>query len=447
VPGGKRGAVYAYRHEIDHWRDGGAAVPNGDERKALAETAEATEAAVTGQPAAAPPFERTGEGGRGHRRQLAWAVVIAVIAGVVLAAWALRGGSAAVPLGSWGDRAGTSPGMIDRVEYRRSEIVARDVAGHELWRYAFDVPIDVDAAGSGRSSHHAVVDVDGDGTSELVVSVPRRVTPAAAQDELLCFSQTGRVRWRLQLDDVVSFRGGTFGPPWTDGHVVAYSVAGEARIAWSQNSAPSWPSLLTVLDRSGRRISTFVHSGSILALAAFEGSDGPVVLAGGVSNSNRAAGLFVLDGRAAAGHSSEPAGSAYECLNCPLGQPLRFLLFPPSELNTAVGLPYNRVIEILPIPEGFQVYTIEAGAMDTQPSAHQHFVFSHEFELRRSSQNDSWALHEQLERSGKLGHSVADCAMYRIPPPVRAWDPANGWRELKPAGGSLVTVGPRPGSH
>jgi hypothetical protein len=79
--------------------------------------------------------------------------------------------------------------------------------------------------------------------------------------------------------------------------------------------------------------------------------------------------------------------------------------------------------------------------------AEQHFVFSHDFVLRHASQNDSWVLHEQLERSGKLGHSVADCAMYRVPPPVRAWDPANGWRELKPAGGFLVTVGPRPGSR
>jgi hypothetical protein len=159
-----------------------------------------------------------------------------------------------------------------------------------------------------------------------------------------------------------------------------------------------------------------------------------------VSNSNRSAGLFALDGRAAAGHSSEPPGSAYECLSCPSGQPLRYFLFPPSELNTAVGLPYNHFHDIQPIPGGFQVSTSEAY---TWEEAHQSFVFSHEFELRRSSQNDSWAMHEQLERSGKLGHSVADCAMYRIPPPVRAWDPATGWRDLEPVGGAPVTVGPR----
>jgi hypothetical protein len=447
VPGGKRGAVYAYRNEIDHWLDGGAAVPNGDEQKTLAETAETTEAAATGQPAAAPLFERAGKGGRGRGRQLAWAVAIVVVAGVVLAVGALRGGNGALWLSSWGRNAGSAPGGIDRVEYRRSEIVVHDVAGHELWRYAFDVPIDVDAAGSGPSPRHAVVDLDRDGISELVVSVPRRVTPAAAQDELLCFSETGRVRWRLQLDDVVSFRSGTFGSPWTDGHVVAYRVAGEARIAWSQNSSPSWPSLLTVLDGSGRRISTFVHSGSIYALAAFEGSDGPVVLGGVVSNSNRSAGLFALDGRAAAGHSSEPPGSAYECLNCPSGPPLRYFLFPPSELNTAVGMPYNQVFDIRPTPEGFQVYTSEVDVMGPPREAWQYFVFSNEFELRQSSQSDSWVVHEQLERSGKLGHSVADCPLYRDPPPVRSWDPANGWRELKPAGSSLVTVGPRASSR
>ena len=440
VPGGKRSAVYAHRHEIDQWLSGSGVGPEGDNWKTAGE---GTDVGAVSQPTATPPLERAGaQEPRGRRRQLAWAVAIAVVAGVVLAAGALRGGKAAVLLSSWGGLAGAAPRGIDRVEYRQSAIVARDVAGHELWRYAFDVPIDVDAARSGPSPRHAVVDLDADGTSELVVSVTRWVMPAAKQDELLCFSQTGRVRWRLQLDDVVSFRGGTFGPPWTDGHVVAYRVGREARIAWSQNSAPSWPSLLTVLEGSGRRISTFVHSGSIYALAAFEESDGPVVLGGVVSNSNRAAGLFVLDGRAAAGHSSEPPGSAYECLGCPSGQPLRYFLFPSSELNTAVGLPYNNIFDIHPIPEGFEVQTNE-----DWPRAHQFFVFSHDFVLRHASQNDSWVLHEQLERSGKLSHSVADCTMYRIPPPVRAWDPANGWRELKPAGGSLVTVGPRPGSR
>jgi hypothetical protein len=438
VPGGKRGAVYAYRHEIDQWLSGSRAGSDEDNGKTAGE---ATDVAAVSQPTAAHAFERAGAGRLGRRRNLTWTVTIAGAVGVALAVGGLWGGSAAVPLGSWGDRAGTSPGMIDHVEYRRSEIVARDDAGHELWRHAFNTPL-FDSAGNRPSPRHAVVDLDGDGTTELVASVARWVTPAARQDELLCFSQSGRVRWRLQLDDVVSFRGGTFGPPWTDGHVVAYRIAGEARIAWSQNSSPSWPSVLTVLEGSGRRVSRFMHSGSIYALTAFEGSDGPVILAGGVSNSNRSAGLFALDGRAAAGHWSEPPGSAYECLNCPSGQPLRYLLFPPSELNTAVGLPYNNVFDIRPMPEGFQVATNEATS-DTQPIAYQYFVFSHEFGLRRSSQSDSWAVHEQLERSGKLGHSVADCPMYRTPPPVRAWDSANGWRELKPPGSSRITVGPR----
>lgn len=166
-----------------------------------------------------------------------------------------------------------------------------------------------------------------------------------------------------------------------------------------------------------------------------------------MSNWNRSAGLFVLDGRAAAGHSSEPPGSAYECLNCPTGQPLRYFLFPPSELNTAVGLPYNRVFDMRPIPGGFQVRTDEVRTMGPQRVAEQHFVFSQDFVLRHASQNDSWALHEQFERSGNLDHTVAECPMYRIPPPVRAWDAVNGWRELKPTGGSLVTVGPRASSR
>jgi hypothetical protein len=105
-------------------------------------------------------------------------------------------------------------------------------------------------------------------------------------------------------------------------------------------------------------------------------------------------------------------------------------------------MPYNTVLSIQPGPAGIEVVTME-GMQAPSEMAQQHFVFSHDLALQRASQSDSWPLHEQLEGEGKLDHSVADCPMYRTPPPVRAWDPVNGWRELKPRDPSVVTVGPR----
>ncbi len=439
VPGGKRSAVYAYPHEIDEWLNGGSE-PDPDRLRA---TGDKVGAAAGGLAATASPLAQESRATPSRRRAVIWAAVIAAVIVVVLVVEAMQRGSDA--LRPRAAKSGVTParGLVASVEFRRSEIAALDAEGRELWRHSSDAQIDEKGMAMRPSPRYAITDLDGDGTSEIVASIVRWVTPGAKQDELLCFSREGRVLWRLQLDDVISFRGGTFGPPWAEGHVVAYHVDGETRIAWSQNSAPFWPSVLTVLDADGRRLSKFVHSGSIYALAAFEGSEGPLILGGVVSNSNRAAGLFVLDGRAATGHSSEPAGSAYECLGCPPGQPLRYFLFPPSEITVARGRPYNTPLGISGARESFEVATIELD--DDSSQAQLRFTFSHEFDLLRAHPDDgSWPAHEQLERVGKLDHSVASCPMFRVPPPVRAWDAVNGWRDLKPVAGALVTVGPRP---
>lgn len=413
VPGGRRGAVFAYAPEIDRWRSGPVS-PRGD--------------ATPGETNSPAPARAAA--GRSWLSLVLGLVVLAVVAGSVAA---LVPGGLHVPRGR----------SIARVRYERHEIQVLDDAGQRMWSHAFDLPLDVELMSQFPSPRWVVVDLEGDGPSELVVTVTRMVASEIRQDELYCFSEAGAVRWRVKLDDVVHFRGGTFGPPWSDGFVAAFRSAGEARIAWSQNSPPSWPSLVVAFDGAGRRLGTFIHSGSTNALSAFDGPDGPLVVGGGVSNSSRAAGLFVLDGRSLAGHSVEPAGSSYECLGCPLGRPMRYLLFPPSEINGALGLPYNRVLAVRPGPAGIEVETVEG--LDSYPErAEQSFRFSHAFTLERASQSDSWTAHERLEREGRIRHSVAECPMYRTPPPVRAWDSVNGWRELKPRERAAVVVGPRP---
>ena len=441
VPGERRGVVFAYTSEIDEWRSGHVSQQHAT---TLPGPAGLFRAPSSGSAASVGGLRFPGAAATalyvaGGLRPRALPLRSLLVGVAVIGAFAV--GAAAV-VRSRGPISGSR--RIARITYGAHEIQAFNDAGQLLWRHAFQAPLDVSRS-LWPSPRYAVADVDGDGVSELVTTVTRWVTPQVEQDELYCFSEAGAVRWRVRVDDIVSFRGGTFGPPWADGFVAAYQAGGETRIAWSQNSMPSWPSLVTVVDGAGRRLTTFVHSGSTYALSALDGSDGPVILGGGVSNSSRAASLVVLDGRAAAGHSIEPAGSAYECLNCPPGHPLRYFLFPPSEINAALPTPYNSVLNIRPGPAGVELVATE-GVPSRSETAEQHFIFSLDFALQRASQSDSWGLHEQLEREGKLHHSVADCPMYRTPPPVRAWDPVTGWRELKPRDPSVVTVGPRAGN-
>jgi hypothetical protein len=409
VPGGRRGAVFAYRHEVDGWLRGPGAAPgrNGD-----------------GKPAgeSAPPVVPAGPTGFAWRRPALLAVFAVALLGT--AAWALR-----VGLGLPGLSVGSH--AVDEVRFAGREIVAR-AAGTELWRHDFGRAV-VRISRNGPGRPFAVADLDGDGHRELLVSVTFARESAAAEDELFCFSSEGQVLWSYVDRAPLVFRGGTYGPPFWYGNVVAYRADGEWRVAWSQLHNVWWPARVSLLDARGRPLGAFVHSGSIYDLAVAEGPGGPLLLAGGISNARRAAMLAVLDGRRIAGRSPEPAGSPYECLACEAGEPLRYFLFPPSDITAAVDYPYNATAEIRVVGERIEAHTYEALP---DPGARLIFGFSRDLRLVSAAASDSWALHDRLQREGRLDHAAKDCPFYRNPPAVRSWDPSGRWVDLRPGNGT-----------
>jgi hypothetical protein len=193
-----------------------------------------------------------------------------------------------------------------------------------------------------------------------------------------------------------------------------------------------------VLDGSGRRLGTFVQSGHIRELAVVDGPAGSLVLIGGIANAYRGASLAVLDATSIAGHSPVPAGSPYECTSCPEGSPLRYFVFPPSEITAASGQPYNFLVKLRSMGNEIEAMTRESNP--GFPVAEQVFRFTWDFTLLHAQASDSWAAHEALERAGKLDHTVADCPMYRTPPPVREWTPTAGWRDVKPEMPAVASV-------
>lgn len=415
VPGGQRGVVFAYRSEIDAWLRS---------RELLAPAPAAT--AASAQPPAEAP---RAPARRALRFPAAAAALLLLVAMGAGAAWLLwPGGSAPVP-----------PAVrVDRVEFGPRELVARDHGGRVAWRHVFDQDVNTEVLSTLTSQWYSIADLDGDGRLEVVASVPLESEPLVgritntrpSRDELLCFSSTGEVLWQTRLDDRAEFRAGTFAPPWLGGHVAVYRSRQGFRIAWAQVHHTWWPSLLLVLDATGRRLSTFVHAGSIRALRAVESGGRVHLLAGGVSNSYRAAFLAVLDGENATGHGPVPAGSPFECLGCTEALPLRYFLFPPSDISAASGLPYNTLKDVIPFGDGLEAFTIENGS--STEMAELNFRFSGDFTLLDARSSDSWPAHEAYERAGKLDHGVARCPWYLKPPPVREWDAVNGWRDLTP---------------
>jgi hypothetical protein len=159
---------------------------------------------------------------------------------------------------------------------------------------------------------------------------------------------------------------------------------------------------------------------------------GPILLAAGISNSKNEGALAVLGADRFSGSSPEEPGSEYECNNCSPGRPLRYFTFPRLELNRVTNSPYNTaVVEVL--PDRIVVYTAEGEPAYTgmpQP-VHAIYEFALDLQLRRTYFSDQyWALHRELEQSGRITHDREHCPDRDGPRLVNSWDPQHGWRQL-----------------
>lgn len=413
VPGVKRGGVFAYPREIDHWLqgDGRASItPCAAERQAVSSVA-------------APAVVAQRRGARAGR-----AAVVVVLASA----------SAAALLGVVRTRgAAVDSGSIDRIEYGTREIVARSISGQALWVHALagrHEPTGGDEPGNAAHARYAIADLDADGDPEAVVGV-RLGLPDTTTDELMCFSSKGELRWRQRFEDEIGFRGGRYGPPWHDGRVAVYRTPAGVRIAWSQNHLIWWPSVVLTLDPQGRRLGRFVHSGAVRAMAVLAGGEAPQLLVAGVSNSQRAASFAVIDARRPVGRSPEPPGSPFECIECDREPPARYFVFPPSELNTVVGQPYNQGVNVAVRGDRVVVQTAEADG--DYGFAGLVFELSRGFDLLRASAADSFGVHDRLQAAGRLDHAASGCPMYARAPRAREWTRI-GWRELASPNSDLV---------
>jgi hypothetical protein len=267
------------------------------------------------------------------------------------------------------------------------------------------------------------------------------------EDTLYCLSATGLELWARTFKDTLAFRAGSFGAPWGVGRLAVYSVDGAKRIALSLGHHHWWPALIVTLSARGDRLSTFVSAGLIYQLRVIEGPD-PVIVAGGVSNSKKAATVIALDGRRALGTTPERAGSDYECLNCPKGDPLRYLTIPPSEISVAVAQPYNQTIRLRILEDSIDIGTVELGPGQAGQSnaVVREVRLGLDFTPRSARYQDGWAeTHRLMQARGLIRHSLEECRdAARLIEYRRGLAPVETPLPSKPgpAPGSLIPSGP-----
>lgn len=390
TPGAKRSVVFAYREELDAWL---AQHPAWQSEASPQAVAAAT---------ASPAPDRV-------RIRWAWAgVTVAVLAGIVVF----------VSLTAW-----ATHGPVKDLSIAGTELRALDAQGNILWAHAFDA-VGVEAP-SGRWT--LIRDLDADGERDVIAVVKTQRAPGTEViDEMLSFSEDGRLRWKRVPDTRLRFEDGEYRPPWASEDLIAFESNGETRLAWAVRHYTWWPSMVMVLDATGAERGRFVNSGWIRTLGVSQ--DGKVLMASGITNAFGATFLALLDPDRVAGSSPEAPDSKYACLECGAGGPLQYFVLPRTDVSEHAVFPPLYAPVIQTFADGALQLRVSENGEPYPPEMLYEFAPGYSLQRARFSER-FWAWHRRLEGEGLLTHDQRSCPL-RGSLDVRHWTAGDGWRTV-----------------
>ena len=368
-----------------------------------------------------------GRAGRGGAGTIGALLAFAIVAGLVWYLWSVFHGKAPVMASvDWSDPA------------KRDEIVGRDSAGAILWRHHLPAP----AERYNRISDNGGVDYPAPGEGKLarlgylirrkaregVMYLPEFENPQV-EDVILSFDPLMGLRWAKGVREVIGPMAKRFPSGWTEKRSVQFTVGGVRRTVILFDHTKEWPSVLVVLDDAGAVLGRFTHAGHLASLdldvlplsratwAAF-------LLASSGTSARGAQFLAVFDALDITGSTPEDAQSPYHCAECgPPGQGARLYELPRTEVERVGNLPVES--------SGLSSSDDYSQGMPNLFAGHVNWYFSEDFERARVLLGDDyWQKHQELEASGRITHTRANCPEPRGPRTIRAWRPDGGWREL-----------------
>lgn len=402
VPGGKGTSVFAFTDEIDAWMATGRPEPEPPDAPSATGPTIEPEGAIPAGP-------------RPHRR-VATAVAAALLFTLATAAIVMRGGP--VPLD-----AGTL-----RVDVTPTGVSLADASGVSRMIHRFAPGIGVPAG----LRPPQVGDVDGDGVPDVLVGVSYyldQTDRSVRSGELLSLSTRGDIRWRFGFDDVLTFGDGAHDGPWVLADWQSGLAGAGARFAVAAHDFTWWAAMVAVLDRDGRRLSTFVNPGWVESVL-WVGNDRLAIA--GFNNQRDEAMFALLDADDAAGQAPGTEGTAYACASCPSTPLLFYATFARSELNRVTAAPFNRA-QVSLLNDRVIVTTTEVEGGTAGLGAI--YEFDRDLRFVRARYSDRyWDEHGRLAREGRIAHAREACPERDGPGAIHVWKAGEGWVRVTPAG-------------
>lgn len=324
-----------------------------------------------------------------------------------------------------------------RVRFNPTGFEAFGEDGRKLWSRSFPkefVPAGMADTHRTFDDFVRVADLTGDGDREVLIAVELRLGPNPADRftrDVQCFSSKGVHLWSYRPEARYQFGDRVMSGPWNVFDLMVSHASGRRSI-WVTAAHEVWGnSIIVELDPvTGRGPVRFVNTGVIHVLSETRIQNRPFLLAGGFNNEYETGFLAVIDEGKPFGVSPQTAHTRHKCVSCPGGDPDLFFVFDRSEINILGREWLDHVWAIAPREGDIEVSKheiIDRSGFDTwyllrlTPSPQ---VIS----MRYSSTYDME--HRDLERGGRITHSLDQCPERLHPAPVRMWTPGMGWIKL-----------------
>lgn len=266
----------------------------------------------------------------------------------------------------------TQPHATAALKAEFGTIVALDGSGRQIWQHKFPAPFTTDRLSEAWiRSRGEIYDLDGDGLPEVLFTYPRMKHPNVVPTmTLYCFSHTGEVLWTFEPGRAVSDGTERLEPPFFISNVQVIPTRGTEGpwIVVSSNHYLSHPDQIAVLDRRGKLVGEYWHSGHLLAMshADVDGDGIEELVLGGVDNGTRTATLLVFDPRHVSGARQYDFKTPFQLQGFGPGTEKAMVLFPRSDLVDPDG--FNEIFKLDTTPTRIMVKVTESRYADDHSS-------------------------------------------------------------------------------
>ena len=328
-------------------------------------------------------------------------VILALMATVLLAAWALHE---------------PDPSLVAADVQGLRAFNAR---GSELWRYTSPSALIVERyAEPEQRGLSWLGDLNADGSPEVLFS-PQ--THNFGERVLLCLDHRGREQWRFSPGRTVrTMSGEEFPPPYGVSSVLVLPPGpdGHRRILVVSIHSVYFPAQIALLDDRGRLLREYWHSGHLHRAVLHQFRGRTIALLAGISNATHEGTLIALDPETMGGASKEQ-DDRFQLGEGPAGQEVVRHLFPRTCISRAFDA-MNQAWHIFATNDDVIVSVREQDVPLNHPEILYHFT--KELAFRNAGPSSLFAsLHERLRRNGTLDHplSGAELASFRPHPSAR----------------------------